>query len=478
MTQAAALKGQKVGFKDLREYLQLLESAGLLTRVKAEVDLKYEIGAICAISLDRRGPALLFENIKGYAGMPLVSNIISTTEQLAIAFNTEADENKIFQKVVQGMTNRIAPVNVGTGPCKEEIHRRDEVDVYKFPTPVWHELDGGQYIATTAGCITKDPVTGAQNMGTYRGMIKDKKTITLTGGVRGRDAPSGPSGPGHILENEEKGLPTPIALAMGMDPLLTFASGTGVPPDSHGDAEFGAAGFWRGSPTELVKCETSDLLVPANAEIIIEGEVLPNSRTSEGPHGEAIGFYGHHPDAFVIKINCITHRRDPITYGLICRRLEDYPRSLLRSGTFQARLIEKSGLTNIREVYGTTEIGWHSIMIVSAEIRGPEEPRRIMEAAWDTDDWRWVIVVDEDCDVRDLNEVLWRVTSAADPKKDIVVGRTFQKTSFGGPLPECGLGIDATMRFKEDRKFPPVNTVSRELKAKVAARWQELGLPR
>lgn len=458
----------------LREHLALLDSAGLLHRISAEVDLNHEIGAISARSIDRGGPALMFETVRGYPGMKLVTNLLSSTRHLALAFGTNQNEYEIYQRIVEGMQSRLPTVVLPTGPCKEEVYHGEEVDLYKFPTPVWHELDGGPYIATTAGVITRDPETGILNVGSYRCMIKDRNTLSMSGGVRG-----GSSGGDHMLRNEAAGRPTPVAIALGMDPYLSLATGTSVPADEEGLGEFEAAGAWRGRPTELVACETSDLLVPASAEIILEGEFVPNTRIEEGPHGEATGFYGRTVRGFVIKIHCVTHRRDPISYGLICRLLEDYPRALLRSGSTHAALVKQTGMTNIRETY-FPEVGQGGLLIVSADVQDAAEPKRIMDAVWDHSHWRWVIVVDGDCDVRDWREVMWRTVSVADPDKDIYMGKERQRPwdgqadeDFEAPLK--GLGIDATMRFK-DRHFPPVNKVSRELFAAVDARWEELGL--
>lgn len=477
MHRDISLSFHGVGYKDLREYLKMLEKARLLKRVDAEVDLKHEIGAICARSLDRRGPALLFDNVKDYPGMPIVSNIISTTEQLAIAFGTNADENEIYGKIVWGMENRMPSLVVPIGPCKEEIYKGDKVDLYKFPTPYWHELDGGQYIGTTAGCVTRHPETGIYNMGTYRCMVKDKKTLSLAGGTRGGRVESGGD---HVLMNDARGLATPIAVVLGMDPLLTLASGTSVPPDEKGYGEYEAAGAWRRKPTELVRCETSDLLISAHAEVVIEGEVMPGVRTTEGPHGESTGFYGENKAAFVVQVNCITQRKNPIIYGLICRLIEDYPRSLLRSGSLQSLIIKKSRLKSIRQVY-FPEVGRYGMLVVSADIRDADEPRRVMNAVWEHTEFRWVIVVDEDCDVRNWNDVIWRVCSASAPGRDIVTGKEHlrtdrDQTEMELDPPSCGMGIDATMRCKET-KFPPINQVSKELVSKVAARWKEYGLP-
>lgn len=460
------------GFRDIREYIEHLDSKGLLTRVTAEVDLKHEIGAICAMSLDRKGPGLLFENIAGYPGMSLVANILSTTEQLAAALDAPADQDKIYERIVWGTENRIESKIVPTGPCKEVIDTGEDVDLYKFPTPWWHELDGGQYIGTTSACITKDPDTGVHNMGNYRVMIKDKNSMTMNAGASR-------NGVVHHLRNEARGVATPFALALSMDPFLTLASGTPVPEDESGWAEYEAAGAWRGAPTELVRCETSDLLVPANAEIIIEGELLPNVRWTEGPHGESQGFYGHNPEALAIKVKCITHRRQPVSYGLICRVVEDYPRALVRSGLFEQGLIEKSGLKSIKRAF-LADVGRLGILIVAAQIPDADEPKRIMDAAWKHTNVRWVIVVDEDCDVRNWDDVMWRVAWAVIPRQHVVQGpirdRSFGRGGDGDvPPPDSGMGIDATLRFK-NFGYSPVNTISQELRTQVLARWEELGL--
>lgn len=475
MAKTATARG---GYTDIREYMAALEEAGLLQHITAEVDLEHEIGAIAARSLEQGGPALVFENIKGYAGMPLVVNLVANNRQLGLAFGTEDDEARIYEKLVQGMKSRFPSRIVPTGPVKEEVYHGDDVDLYKFPTPTWHEHDGGQYIATTAGLITRDPDTGNLNVGSYRAMIKDKTTLSWAGGIRG---PGRGSGGDHILQNEAEGKATPVAIVLGMDPYLSLATGSPVPADEEGQTEYEAAGAWRGAATELVKCETNDLLVPANAEIVLEGEAIPNERTTEGPHGESTGFYGENKSAFVIKINCVTHRHNPVSYGLICQLIEDYPRQLFRSGSFLTRLQKSSGMDNIREAY-FPEVGRMGMMIVSADIRDQDDPKRIMDAVWALDNWRWVIVVDDDCDVRNWNDVMWRVVSAADPDKGEVIlglqhpGRENARTDEDDyDPPRRGMGIDATMKFK-DAHFPLVNRVSREMNNKVGARWRELGL--
>lgn len=470
-----------VEYTGLRDYLKLLEAKNLVHRITCEVDPVHEMGAIAARSLARKGPALWFENIKGYAGQPLVTNIISTTQQLAVAFNTDADEEVIHERVVAGMNARIPSQTLSTGPAKDVIITGDDVDVGIFPTPVWHELDGGPFIGTTAGVVTRDPLTGYMNMGTYRVQIINKTTLSLVGKIHGRNSTAGPGGGDHILENFNQGLPSPVAIVLGMDPLLTLASGSPVGLGPDGSMEYEAAAGWRGAPTELVKCETSDLLVPAHAEAIIEGTIEPGVRFTDGPHGESTGFYGSNKDCFIIKITCITHRKDPIMYGLICQRVEDYPRQIMRSGSIQARIVRKTGLTNIREVY-FPEVGRLGALIVAAKIRDKDDARRIMDGIWNDsgEAWRWLIVVDEDCDVRDWDDIMWRVVSTVDPEKHVVLGKVHEAKKGEGDFffapPVRGMGIDATFAFK-GKEFPPLSIVSRELTAQVAKRWKEYGLP-
>ncbi|MPZ15401.1 MAG: hypothetical protein GEU73_13415 [Chloroflexi bacterium] len=467
---------ERVQYRDLRGYLSLLEDHGLLKHVTAEVDLNHEIGAICARDMERHGPGLVFDNIKGYRGKPLISNVIYSIEQLAIAFNTDPDPDAIYAVVVDGHKNRIPSVVRDAGPCKEEKHFGDDVDLYEIPTPWWHELDGGPYLGTSAGIVDRDPDTGILNMGTYRAMILNKNTLTLSGQISAR-----------VEKNEARGVPTQIAVAIGMDPLLTLASGSPVAVDESGYMEYEAAAGWRGAPTELVHCETSDLLVPAQAEYIVEGELLPGERTVEGPHGEAGGFYGQNLQAFVLHVKCVTHRQNPIMYGVICLLEEDYPRWLFRSGAFQDRLRRQSGLTNIRQAY-FPELGGRSWggCVIAAEITDPDQPRQIIEEAWKVTPGRWVILVDEDCDVRNWNDVMWRVVTAVRHDQDILRGTVVQQQAYGSGARSDDYDIDsqipgptgmnASFKFKFV-DLPPINRVTRELMGKAAARWQELGLP-
>jgi len=484
--------------RDLRGYLRLLDERGLLKRIRAPVDLRYEIGAICARSLDRKGPGLLFENIRGYEGRPLAANLLSRTEQLALAFGVEPDDLKVYRAIQEGKSRPVPPVVVETGPCQEEVHMGEEADVYEFPSPWWHEGDGGQYIATTGGVVTADPRTGAMNLGMYRAMIKDRRTLTVE--IKGSHpvgetpaARDGDRGHTHILENEAGGRETRVAIALGMDPLLTYVAGQAVPSNTLEGGEYGVAGAWHGAPVEIVKCRTSDLLVPARAETIIEGVIYPGERMQEGPHGESQGFYNVCDEAFVIHVTCITHRKNPVSYGLICRPREDYPKFMFSAG-LQARLGEASRL--VREVYvpDAAAAGHGMMAVVAARVRSREDVETVARAVAEAPEEplickrpRWLIVVDEDCDVRDWDDVMWRIGTAVMPHRDLKVGPRIQPSRHEPLAPMYGyktstVVIDATFAGKGGKvegrevRFPPINKVSKELQAKIESRWEEYGL--
>lgn len=181
----------------------------------------------------------------------------------------------------------------------------------------------------------------------------------------------------------------------------------------------------------------------------------------------------------MIRVTAMTHRKNPISYGLICGRKQDYPRPLLRGSAIRTLLQENAELPSVRQVHYFDEAGRAGFVAVSAAITDPGEPRRIMEAVWNNVDHRWVIVTDEDCDVSDIFEVFWRVASSVEPEQHIFRGPKrdrSQRTDADFTPPSCGMGIDATFKFK-DKQLPRVNKVSKELLAKVATRWEEFGLP-
>ncbi len=496
-------------FDSLRDFLSSLEKVGELKRVKAQVDPVHELGAIAYHSLLKKGPALLFENVKGHR-TPLVTNVLSTDKKMAVAFGIEGDpstragspslgtspesrgvvlsersESKdtgvsklgerlrmksIFEKFLSGFKNPTQPVEVRGGPCKEEIQKGDEVDLYKFPTPVWHERDAGPYLGTFHGCITRDRATGDQNMGMYRLVIKDKNTLYMS---MHRD------GLAHYRQYEAHNEPMPMAVAIGMEPLLSIASMNPISSGLARHAEFAFVGGLRGKGVEVTKCETIDMLVPAQSEIILEGEVLPKTRVTEGPHGESHGFYGTEEHGLVVKIKCVTHRKNPIHQGLICNYMEDGGKRITRSAVLWGKL-KSLGTPGVVDVRFPDPGCGREICVVAADITEPGQVMQIVETVWGVNAMgpNWIIVVDADADLDDWNNIWWRIYSRSEPHRDVWITPPRQ---HGGhqPLVKHGftsrIAIDATSKFK-GVDFPEVNEVSRELSQKVLRRWGELGL--
>ncbi len=478
----------RVGYKDLRGYLSLLEEAGQLRHVTKEVDLNFEIGAISALSLDDGGPGIVFENIKGLPGAKLAVNLMSTTEQVAIAFNTEDDDVEIVNVIHQGKANPIPPKVIDSAVCQEVLRTGDEINIYSIPTPVWHEADGGPYIGTTAGVITSDPDTGYINSGMYRCMIIDKNHISVQprgSHEVGDKPPPGQGGHVDILKWEQTGQNAPIALAIGMDPMTTYVTAQTLPSHKMQHAEYAVAGSWLGEPLELVKCKTSDLLVPAWSEIIIEGEILRDRRVPEGPWGENADIYASSPAVFLMQVNCITHRKDPINYGLICRPLLDYPKFLM-GAALKSHLMSK--LDTVKDAYVFPRSGNRPMTVVSARVRKPEDVQQIVDAVatMPTESYlmvkpRWLVIVDEEAEIRDPGDLFWRFTLAVRPDKDIKV-LDVEGGYVGGVQM---LVIDATFRNKPEMEWgpgagdtadPPVATTSAELRREVRSRWHEYGL--
>jgi UbiD family decarboxylase len=456
-------------FDSLRDYLNSLEQVGELKRVTAPVDPVHELGAIAHLSLLKKGPALFFENIRGFR-TPLVTNVLSTDKKVAVAFGIEGDMKTMFEKFLSGFKNPTAPAEVKSGPCKEEIYKDDKVDLYKFPTPVWHESDVGPYIGTFHGCITKDRGTGDMNMGMYRLLIKDKNTMYMS---MHRD------GLAHYRQYEAHNEPMPMAIAIGMEPLLCIASMNPISSGLARHAEFAFVGGLRGKPVELTKCETIDLLVPAQSEIVLEGEVLPHQKVHEGPHGESHGFYGAEDHGLVVKVKCITHRKNPVHQGLICNFMEDGGKRITRSAVLWGKL-KSLGTPGVVDVRFPDPGCGREICVVAADISEPGQVMQIVETVWGVNAMgpNWIIVVDADADLDDWNDIWWRIYSRSEPHRDVWITPPRQ---HGGhqPLVKHGftsrIAIDATSKFK-GVEFPEMNSVSRELSQKVLSRWAELGL--
>src|SRR5215468_4315525 len=344
-----------MSFVDMREWVARLDKAGELRRITAEVDWDRELGAIARRVLEKKGPALLFERIKGYetgrCTKVFVSGLGSVGRlALCLGFPRDVSNRDLVQHVVKLNRQVIPPKIVGTGPVKEVVVRGKDVDQAEFPVPKWHYLEGGRYIHTFSGVVTRDPETRAMNVGIYRGMIGKKDTapfLLIKGGQHWGQ---------HFLKWGARKQPMPVACVIGWDPIMPLLAGS---PVSAGVCEWDVMGAYRGEPAQLVRCESVDLEVPATAEIVLEGYISddPASYEIEGPFGEFTGYVSDLPTPRpTMKVTCITHRRDPIFCGSLEGTLQgSYGENSVMSSVQRAaiawNILNDAGIPGILDVY-------------------------------------------------------------------------------------------------------------------------------
>ena len=468
-------------YRDLRAYLSALEEHGKLHHVPTEVDKDWEISAICrrvfqTVPASER-PGLMFDHVRGFE-TPVVAGIVGGSPEIyALALSTTVD--RIFDKWRDAETHPLPPVQVATGPCKERIERDDEVDLGRIPAPVWSvEHDPGPYI-TAAFVTTCDPDTGIQNVGTYRVQVKgpNRAGLMISPTQDGRR---------HIEKNEQRGRSTPVAMVLGADPTVALVSVSALP---YGVDELAVAGGLRGEPLEVVRCETVDLLVPASAEIVLEGELLAGERELEGPFGEYTGYFGPAGDNYVFHVNCVTSRQRPIYQAFVSQMPPSESSCIRRIGR------EQPMLRHLRDSLGLPVVDVHlkesggSAAFVVISVRKEQRSVMVQEvamAAWSYGrGWgKYLVVVDDDIDVRDTFAVEWAMSFRVQPEHDIYVYRDLQAVNldpstapFSAPknaperLRAGKVLIDATRKHE----YPPAALPPKDHMERVAARWEAYG---
>jgi len=483
-----------MAYRDLREWIDTLEKEGELARVQAEVDWNLELGAIARENMDRGGPALLFENIKDYKDAPcrkVFTCSLSTYSRIALMLGVPKDTP--YKELIQIWRERIKkpkkPVIVDTGPCKENILMGDEVDLFIFPTPHWQKLDGGRYIGTFHGVVTKDPETGWINVGTYRNMIHDKSTTTMS-------VAQGQHIWYHWRKYRAKGQNMPAAIVIGWDPVLPAVASAPVPL---GVDEYEMMGALRGEPVELVKCETVDLYVPATAEIVLEGEIITDRSQfiTCGPFGEFTGHYGGANPRPPFKVKCITFRNDPILQGTLEGKPinEDHRICSVSHSAFIWDLLDERmrGVTGVNNDPSTA----YANLIVQIDNTYYGQVHQVAANVWSSSlsnmMCKNIIVCDQDVNIYDLNEVFWALAYRVDPSRDIIqfpgwisaldpIVHVKDRLSPGGNK-GIRLLIDATKAIDRPRapeyfgeKFPPVAYPDEETMKNVRQRWKEYGI--
>lgn len=480
-----------MAYQDLREFIAALEARGWLKRIKVEVDPILEIAEITDRVSKRLGPALLFEKVKG-STMPVLINAFGTEERMNLALGvTSIDEiaetlsELLETKPPESLWEKIKllprlkdlasafPKKVKDGSCKEVIVK-DHPSLEILPILKCWPKDAGRYI-TFPLVFTKDPETGIRNVGTYRMQVFDEKTTAMHWHTH-------KGGAAHYRKAKRLKKRIEVAVALGCDPATTFAATLPLP---EGVDELLVAGFLRKKPVELVKCETIDLEVPANAEIVLEGFVDPDELRLEGPFGDHTGFYSL-PDLFpVFHLTCLTHRLNPIYQTIIVGRPP-------QEDCWMGRAIEriflplmKKQLPEVVDFHMPFEGVFHNLMIVSIDKQYPGHARKVMHALWGLGQAMFtkvIVVVDRDVDVRDLSHITWKVLNNIDPERDIqfVLGPV-ETLDHASRLPLYGskMGIDGTRKWKEEgfaREWPDEIIMDEATKALVDQKWKEYEL--
>ena len=522
-----------MAYNDLREWITALERAGELKRVRAEVDPVLEITEItdrvskmktagdgARATSKAGGLALLFENVKGYPGSKVLINQFGSARRMNLALGVEsleeiAERLRMFMDVKspQGLLDKIKmlpmladlgkffPKTVASGPCKEVI-KRDKFSLLDFPILQCWPQDAGRFI-TLPCVISRDPRTGKRNVGMYRMQVYDERTTGMhwqrqkVGAEHYREAMRAAAGTGRtssvdIMARSSGGARVPdgerpkgkmeVAVAIGTDPAITFAAIVPAPPDVE---EFMIAGFLRQKPLELVKCETVDLEVPATSEIVLEGYVNLDELRIEGPFGDHTGFYSLEDLYPVFHVTCITHRKDPIYATTIVGKppMEDAWMGKAVERIFLPLM--KLTIPELVDVNLPVEGIFHNLMIVSIRKSYPGQARKVMNAIWSLGQamfTKCIVVVDEDCDVQDLREVVLRAFNHIDPERDIqfTLGPV-DSLDHASRLPDFGskMGVDATRKWPSEgftRPWPDEITMDQQTKAKVDRTWKSLGI--
>lgn len=470
-----------MAYHDLQEYLKVLESAGKLHWIEQSVDPSWEVAAITRHTFDRYGwkdrPALGFRRV-GDCPIPLVIGVIGGSPAIyARALSTTVEQIPAVWENSQ--RHPIDPILVRSGLCKEVILRGTEVDVLSLPQVVWTpSQDPGPYI-TAPVVITKDAETGRRNVGTYRVQMKAKNEVGLYVGGAQHAAR-------HIRQYEALQQNMPVAIAIGADPAVVVCS---ISKFAYGTDEFCVAGGLRGEAVPLVQCETVDLQVPANAEIVIEGFLRAGYREPEGPFGEFSGYMSPGGRQPVIDVTCITRRKRPIFHSFLSQMPPSESsciRSLSRSAALFHHLRNVLGLP-IKDVHFTEAGGASGMLVISMIKEYPEQVKEVAWGAWSlmNKEGKFTVVVDDDIDVRNPFQVEWAMGFRAQPVRDTfmvsgVVPSGVDPSTAPADVPQhdprrrvgSKMLIDATRKHP----YPPAARVPKEFIDRAVKKWSEYGL--
>ncbi|HCH33481.1 MAG TPA: 4-hydroxy-3-polyprenylbenzoate decarboxylase [Oceanospirillaceae bacterium] len=485
-------------YKDLRDFIASLEQQGELKRITTEVDPHLEMTEICDRTLRAEGPALLFENPKGY-DTPVLANLFGTPKRVALGMGAdsvaslrdighllaslkEPEPPKGFKDALGKLplykqVLNMAPKLISKPPCQQYVMTDDEVDLSKLPIQTCWPEDAAPLI-TWPLVITRGPNKQRQNLGIYRQQVIGKNRLIMRwlshrgGALDFRDWKIA-----HPGEN------FPVAVALGADPATILAAVTPV-PDSL--SEYAFAGLLRGSKTEVATCLTNDLQVPASAEYILEGHITPDDMADEGPFGDHTGYYNEVDSFPVFTVTRITHRKDPIYHSTYTGRPPDEPAVLgVALNEVFVPLLQKQ-FPEITDFYLPPEGCSYRMAVVTMKKQYPGHAKRVMMGVWSflrqfmyT---KFVIVTDDDVNARDWKDVIWAMTTRMDPARDtlLVENTPIDYLDFASPVSGLGskMGMDATHKWEGEttREWGRTITMDASVKQRVDELWDELGI--
>ncbi|MCL4490759.1 MAG: menaquinone biosynthesis decarboxylase [Nitrospirae bacterium] len=486
-----------MAYKDLRDYIRTLEGKGLLHRVKAEVDPILEISEIT----DRMckspggGKALFFEKVKG-SRYPVVTNIFGSFERMSLSLGVNHLDD-IAQRIEELLNqappktlieklsmlpklfelSKYLPKTVKNAPCREVVEK-DAPDLGKFPIiKCWpgdgQSTDEGRFI-TLPMVFTRDPETGRRNCGMYRIHVYDKTTTGMHWHIH-------KDGARHYDKYKALNKKMPAAIAVGGDPSVIYAASAPL-PEAIDEMLF--AGFLRREPVELVKCITSDIEVPANSELVIEGYLEPGETRIEGPFGDHTGFYSAADYYPVFHATCITHRKDLIYPATIVGKppMEDCYMGKATERIFLPLM--KLDSPEIRDINLPMEGVFHNAALISIKKSYPGHAKKIIHGLWGKGQMMFaklLVIVDDDVDVQNISYTAWRVLNNVDWKRDVVIAEgPLDDLDHAAKWPRYGskMGIDATRKTREEgmmRDWPDELFMSDEMKKLVDRRWKDYG---
>ena len=477
-------------FHNLRDFLDFLDTRGELVRVREPVDAHLEIAEITDRTTKGGGPALLFENVRGY-GMPVAINVYGTQQRMAWALGVDRIDTMVerIQELIHAAPPQtfrdklrmlpklkqmadILPRRAKTAPCQEQVI--EPASLGHLPILTCWPQDGGPFI-TLGAVITKHPDTGVRNVGIYRMQKYDDTTTGMHWQIH-------KVGAQHHRVAAERKTTMEVAVVIGGPPVLPYAATAPLPEDLD---EVVFAGFLQGRGLDMVRCRTIDLEVPAEAEIVLEGYVKPGELRPEGPFGDHTGYYTPITDFPVFHLTAVTQRAQPIYQTTIVGRppQEDGWLGWATERLFLPAI--RMALPEVVDMKLPVEACFHNLAIVSIHKRFPGHAQKVMHALWGLGQMSFckcIIVVDHDVDVQKIGEVVWRVANNIDARRDITFAEgPVDQLDHAAPRPLVGskMGIDATAKWREEgfeRDWPPTIEMHPEVKQRVDAMWTRLGI--